>query len=312
MMEQAQPLWHSALYRETVFLVLGVLFTLAAGIFFARRSNPAMLAGWLSVKSWIFAAPVFLIVLGLPQPWALIVLTIIALAGAKSFFQITGMYHRSLFVWSCYLAIIASAVLIQENRLGLFNLIPMLMLGAICVIPILQDSSKQMLQYISLCLICFVMVGWSFMHLGWILQMPQGPYLVIYLVLLTEVCDNIYLAASRLGRHPIFQNIQSRRTWEGFIVALGSTLILAWGLRHMLPIRDPLHWGISGLVAALGGSMGDLVLAVIRRDLGIKDVGAFIIGRGDVLNRMDRLIFVAPIYYYALHIMDNLTMQLTM
>jgi predicted CDP-diglyceride synthetase/phosphatidate cytidylyltransferase len=51
----------------------------------------------------------------------------------------------------------------------------------------------------------------------------------------------------------------------------------------------------------VGGSIGDLTLSVIRRDLGIKDAGAFIIGRGDLLTIMDRTIFVAPIFYYVMY-----------
>ena len=298
-------LWNSPLYRETVALVLGSLFVLGALIFFTRKTTNAMLAAWLSVQSWLFAAPVFLVLLGLPGPWVLGVLTIISILGAKTFFQITGMYHRSLFVWVCYLGLIASAYLIHERRLDLYNLMPMIVLGCICVIPILQDSAKQMLQYISLCLICFIFLGWAFMHIGLLLHKNQGPYLVIYIVLLTEVCDNIYLAGSRLGRLRLFSNIHTKRTFEGFIIAFACTMTLAWGLRHMLPNQAQEYWIASGLVASLAGSMGDLVLSVIRRDLGIKDVGAFIIGRGDLLTRMDRLIFVAPIFYYTLEILET-------
>ena len=86
-------------------------------------------------------------------------------------------------------------------------------------------------------------------------------------------------------------------------MAFFITILLAWGMRHLMPYRTPPFWIVSGAIAAFAGALGDLVLTVIRRDLGIKQVGAFIIGRGDFLRRVDRLIFVAPIYYYAMKYM---------
>ena len=84
------------------------------------------------------------------------------------------------------------------------------------------------------------------------------------------------------------------------MISFALTIALAWALRHLLPVRTEVFWISAGLVAALGGSLGDLVLSVIRRDLGIKDAGPFIIGRGDLLTIMDRMIFVAPIFYYVM------------
>jgi phosphatidate cytidylyltransferase len=46
-------------------------------------------------------------------------------------------------------------------------------------------------------------------------------------------------------------------------------------------------------------------MSVVRRDLGVRIMGAFILGRGDFLHRMDRLIFVAPIYYYIMQFLQN-------
>lgn len=294
-------LWSDPLYRQTVYIVLGFLFTCGLILFFIRNKNPHTHAAWASIKSWVFAAPVLLGFLGLQSPWPLIVLCIIAIFGAKIFFQMMGMYHRSNFVWLTYVALVILAFLIHTDQKALYNISPMIFLGALCLIPILRNSAKQMIQYICLSLMAFSFLGWSFMHLGWLWQLDRGPYMTIYIIILTEVCDNVYLGMSRyIGRIKLFNKISPKRSFEAFCIALICTLLLAFGLRHLLPERTELFWIASALVAALGGSLGDLVLSVIRRDLGIKDVGAFIIGRGDWLTIMDRLIFVAPIYYYVM------------
>jgi phosphatidate cytidylyltransferase len=71
-------------------------------------------------------------------------------------------------------------------------------------------------------------------------------------------------------------------------------------MRYLLPNSSDKYWLASGLIASFGGVIGDMVMSVIRRDAGVKIVSGFILGRGDFLQRMDRLIFVAPIYYFVM------------
>jgi phosphatidate cytidylyltransferase len=302
----ALSLWNEPLYRETFFLVTGVLAVAGLILFPLRNRNLHTQAQWASLKSWLFTAPVLMLFCGFSSPWPLVILTGVAMVGAKIFFQMVGMYHRSYFVWATYIALISLACAIHWHLIDLYNVAPMLFLGVICLIPILRNSSKQMIQYISLALMCFSFLGWAFMHLGLIWQLKQGPYMVIYLIVLTEVCDNVYLNLSpHFGKIKLFSRITPRRNLEAGVVALVVTIALAWGLRHLLPDRSEPYWIASGLVAALAGSLGDLVLSVIRRDLGIRDVGPFIIGRGDLLQIMDRMIFVAPIYYYVTYYLQS-------
>lgn len=296
-----QSLWTNPVFQQTMALVLGVLAVLGLGLFFVRNKNPHTQASWASLKSWLFMAPILFIVCGLPTPWPFVALVIVAMVDAKIFYQMLGMYHRSYFVWATYIAIIGLGAAIHFEAHGLYNLAPMIFLGAISLIPILRNSAKQMIQYMCLALLGFSFLGWAFMHVGWIWKFDGGPFMVLHLIILTEVCDNVHLTLSRhFGSIKLFSRISPKRNLEAGVIAFFATLLLSWGLRHLLPDRSEIYWVTAGLVAAWGGSLGDLVLSVIRRDLGIKDVGPFIIGRGDLLTVMDRMIFVAPIYYYAM------------
>ena len=123
----------------------------------------------------------------------------------------------------------------------------------------------------------------------------------MYLVILTEFCDNTNLAISRYFKGPkILPEISSRRTVPSTAVAIFLTIILAYSMRHLLPDRSDKYWLAAGVIASFGGLLGDLVMSVMRKDAGVKIVGQFILGRGDFLQRMDRLIFVAPIYYFVM------------
>lgn len=298
--------WSDPLFRETTALVLGALFLAAIALFPFRKKSSNLVASWASLQSWLFAAPIFFFCMALGDPWPLVALTCIAILGAKEFFQITGMYHRSSFVWITYLGIISTAFCIYFGRHDLYNLMPMIVLGIACLVPLYKNEYKNMVQYLSLSLINFIFLGWGFLHIGKIFQWDRGYLVALYIILLTEVCDNLALATSQLfGRKKIVDNITSRRTIEGAFASFVATIILAYGMRHLLPDRTPVFWLTSSLVAFLVGSLGDLALAVIRRDLGVKDRGAFILGRGTLLDLMDRVIFAAPIYYYSMLILRH-------
>lgn len=293
--------WESHIYRQTVFIVLSIIFVSGAIIFFFRNKNYYFVQSWASIKSWLIAAPLMFIMMGLPEPWPLVMLVCIAIFGAKVFFQIMGMFHRSYFVIICYLGIIGLSIACYFNRLDIYNVTPMMVLGVSCLVPLARNSYKRMIQYISLTLLAFIFLGWSFMHLGLILRFPNGVFQVMYLIILTEFCDNTNLAVGRyIGGWKLFPGINPRRSIGSTAVSIALTLFLAGCMRFLLPDGSEKYWLASGLVAGLGGFVGDLVMTVVRRDAGMKTVGPFIIGRGDFLHRVDRLIFVAPIYYYVM------------
>jgi phosphatidate cytidylyltransferase len=296
--------WESHIYRQTVLIVLSIIFGSGAIIFFFRNKNYYFVQSWASIKSWLVAAPIMFIVMGLPTPWPLICLTCLAILGAKIFFQIMGMFHRSYFVLICYAGIIGLATCIYFDREDIYNVMPMIVLGVACLVPLIRNSYKRMIQYMSLTLLAFIFLGWSFMHLGLIMKFPNGIYQLMYLIILTEFCDNTNLAVGRyIGGWRLFPSINPRRTVGSTAVSILLTLFLAGCMRFLLPDGADKYWLASGLIASLGGFLGDLVMTTVRRDAGMKTVGPFIIGRGDFLHRVDRLIFVAPIYYYVMTVL---------
>lgn len=293
--------WESPVYRQTVLIVLLAIFIGAAINFIFRKKNQYSMIAWASIKSWLILAPIMFAFMGMKTPVPIIFLTLLAMYGAKVYFQILGMYHQSLFVYVCYIGILGLGISSQANDLTSYNLWPMIVLGLACLVPLIKRDYKDMIQYISLTLLGFIFLGWSFMHLGLILNFENGVYQVMYLIILTEFCDNTNLAISRYFKGPkIIGELNSKRSYGSTIVAILITILLAYGMRYLLPNSSEKYWLASGLVASFGGVLGDMVMTVVRRDAGVKIVSGFIIGRGDFLHRVDRLIFVAPIYYFVM------------
>lgn len=293
--------WADPIYRQTALVVLSIIFVSGLVTYFFRKRNYYFIAAWASIKSWLVAAPLLFIVLGLPSPWPLIALTLLGIYGSKIYFQILGMYHRSYFVFICYAGIAGLGLAAWQNNLTVYNNLPMLVLGASCLVPLVRNSYKHMIQYISLTLLGFIFLGWSFMHLGLLLNLPNGLYQIMYVIILTEFCDNTNLAVHRYFKDgKLFSEIDPKRTLGSTLVSILLTLFLAAAMRFLLPNPSETYWLAAGLIASLGGMVGDLVMDAVRRDADVKTVGPFILGRGDFLHRMDRLIFVAPIYYYVM------------
>lgn len=294
-------LFSDPVYRQTSLIVLSIIFISGLIVYFFRSKNHYFVIAWASINSWLFLAPLLFLFFSLPNPTPLLILCLMSIYGAKAFFQIIGMFHRSYFVLLCYSGILVLGICSYYQSLALYNQIPMIVLGVACLIPLMRNNYRRMIQYISLTLLAFIFLGWSFMHLGLILNLPNGVYQFLYLIVLTEFCDNTNLAISRYFKsYRLFKRIDPKRTLGSTLTSMLLTLILAGMMRSLLPDQSDKYWYTAGLVASLGGMFGDLVMTVVRRDAGVKIVGGFVLGRGDFLQRMDRLIFVAPIYYYVM------------
>jgi phosphatidate cytidylyltransferase len=113
-----------------------------------------------------------------------------------------------------------------------------------------------------------------------------------------------YATGSTIGRRPIAPQVSPNKSWEGAIGA--SVACLAAGA-FLLPLWDP--WTLaSGLVLAgatcVVAPLGDLSESMLKRDLAVKDMGSILPGHGGMLDRIDALLFMAPVLYYVLAAFD--------
>lgn len=109
-----------------------------------------------------------------------------------------------------------------------------------------------------------------------------------------------YFFGRAFGKHKLYPAVSPAKSWEGaFGGVLGSCLATAgvgslWLLPD-LPLSHAIPLGIFGSVA---GQTGDLVESMLKRTFGVKDSGTILPGHGGLLDRVDALLFVAPVTYY--------------
>jgi phosphatidate cytidylyltransferase len=132
---------------------------------------------------------------------------------------------------------------------------------------------------------------------------------VAYLLaaVLTTVAADVaaLLVGSAVGRHPMAPSISPNKSWEGFFGGAVASVLMAVVVVHFIH-----PWTISkalvlGLVVAVVSPLGDLSQSMIKRHLGVKDMGRLMPGHGGILDRFDGLLFVLPATFFivkALHL----------
>lgn len=293
-------LWSEPLYLGMATVTMAVILALTIIYFLLQKKNDNFRSSFSTVLSWLLITPFIFIFLGMQWPIPLVLITLIAIYGAKIFFQMTGMYHRSYFVLTCYAALMACGYFIYQGYDRFFEMMPPLFFFIICLIPMARNNYKQMVQYIALTLVNFLLL-WFFMHLGRIMAFQDGIYITIYIILLTEAFESIYLRVSRhFKKIKIVSELTPKRSLEGYVVGAILTLAIGYLAKNLLSVDLQPHWWMLAAACFVFGSTGDTILVVIRRDLGIKIYSSFVIGRGDFFTRIERLVFVAPACYYVI------------
>ena len=133
------------------------------------------------------------------------------------------------------------------------------------------------------------------------LRADRGPRVLFLLMLTVIVSDTAQYYTGRLmGRRPLAPLASPKKTVEGAVggVVFGTTAFTILG-NWWLPIAVPLRIGLGLTIVALGIA-GDLFESMLKRSAGVKDSSALIPGHGGVLDRIDALLFAAPIYYVVL------------
>ena len=137
-----------------------------------------------------------------------------------------------------------------------------------------------------------------------LMQRDQGAMLVL-LAVLGPVGNDVggYIAGVLFGRHQMAPGISPKKSWEGFAgsLVLGTAMVT---LIAVLALELPWWVGVAiGAVLVVVSTCGDLAESLLKRDLGIKDMGHLLPGHGGVLDRVDSILLSAPTTYVMLEVL---------
>jgi len=306
---------HSDIYLTYLVIVLGILVFAGLMLLIMSALGKDVSSIWTTYRGWLIMIPLVMGTIFLGRTAVIIGVGLVAIVGFKEFARATGVYEDWGLTGLVYLGILllAGASYVTDPRLdypgwyGLFMSLPAYIVGAILLVPILRNRAKGQLQRVALAIVGFIYFGWMFSHLGFLANSQYAYGYVLYLVLAVEINDIAAFTCGKIfSKHKLRENISPNKTIEGSIGAICVSLVVPWALWFSFPHFEPVHLVITGLVVGVGGQLGDLVISYIKRDIGIKDMGAVIQGHGGILDRVDSMIFVAPIFFHIVRWMHGI------
>ena len=141
---------------------------------------------------------------------------------------------------------------------------------------------------------------------GGAIEVDQGVSFLLLAVLAAVAYDvGGFFLGRRFGRTPL-SAVSPNKTLEGLLGGMGAALLVTLVMRYLPVIGiTELSFGevfLFGLMCAVAAPVGDLSESLIKRDLGIKDMGSLLPGHGGVFDRFDALLFVLPTAYYVIRV----------
>jgi phosphatidate cytidylyltransferase len=135
-----------------------------------------------------------------------------------------------------------------------------------------------------------------------LLLVPDDGVARVLIFIATVVCNDVggYAAGVLFGKHPMAPHISPKKSWEGMAGSVGACVLLAV-LLLTFTFHAPWWTGlVFGTAIAVSATIGDLGESLIKRDLGIKDMGHLLPGHGGIMDRLDSLLPTAPAAYLLL------------
>ena len=260
------------------------------------------------VQSWWVMITLFALALVLNRTVALIFFAFVSFLALKEYLSLipTRRVDRRVLFWA-YLAIALQYYWIAINWYGMFLVfVPVYMFLFLPMRMVVSSEPQGFLRAVGTLHWGLMLTVFSLGHMAYLLMLPAagnpvagGAGLLFYLVVLTQGNDIAqYTWGKLLGQRPILPIVSPKKTWEGFMGGLVTTLALAVSLAPWLTPFQPEAALAMGLLLGVAGFIGDITISALKRDLGVKDSGNLIPGHGGVLDRIDSLTYTAPLFFH--------------
>jgi phosphatidate cytidylyltransferase len=187
------------------------------------------------------------------------------------------------------------------DGLEAFPLVAILVIAFTMLWYMLEVVKARPIVNIAITLFGFAYVGVFGAFAGLLLSAPDGTGFIIGLALCAIGYDVFgYFIGSQFGRSRMSPRLSPNKTWEGLFGGMVAAIVLGGIVGTVLaPWNGSISHGIAlGIVVAIVAPIGDLCESMIKRDLGVKDLGTLLPGHGGVLDRFDAMLFCLPAVYY--------------
>ena len=262
--------------------------------------NARIVAWW-----WMVALLALAVMAG--RTGVLILFAILSFAALREFLTLTEKRrgdHWALAV-AFFIILPAQYILIGIDWYGLYSIfIPVYGFLVLPILSVLRSDTEAFLDRVAETQWALMICVFAASHVPALmtLQIPgyegKSILLIAFLVFTVQFSDVMqYVWGKLFGRRKIAPVLSPSKTWEGFIGGTLTASLAGAGLWWLTPF-SPLQAFLMALVITLMGFLGGLVMSAIKRDKGVKDWGHLIAGHGGFIDRLDSVVFSAPIFFH--------------
>lgn len=261
----------------------------------------------LRTRSWWWMILIVLIALLLGAKAATILFAFISFLALKEFYSITPLraVDRRLVFWA-YLAIPIQYYFAYIQWYGMFIIfIPVYMFLLLPLRSVIIGETKGFIRANAIIQWSLMLCVFGFSHIAYLANInvvnPNAGFagLILYLLFMTQFNDvSQYVSGKCFGKSKIIPKVSPNKTWGGFIGGFLVTTVLSAFLAPFLTVLTWPQGIVAGMLIAVSGFVGDVVLSSVKRDLQIKDSGTLIPGHGGILDRVDSLMYATPIFFH--------------
>ncbi|MBB3390924.1 phosphatidate cytidylyltransferase [Rhizobium sp. BK275] len=195
--------------------------------------------------------------------------------------------------------------LLWAEQYGIFSIfIPVYAFLLMPIISVLRGDTERFLVRIAEVQWALMICVFCASHVPALLTLKIAGYegrnvlLIAFLVIVVQLSDVLqYVWGKLFGRTKIAPRLSPSKTVEGFVGGIISATLIGTGLWWITPFT-PFQAGLLAFVITLMGFFGGLVMSAIKRDRGVKDWGNLIEGHGGLIDRLDSVVFSAPIFFH--------------
>ena len=301
--------------EQTLLLFLGIGTVLAIataiGIALARRQGPEPSPVVRNLNQRIRAWWVMVLLIGIAflfgSTGVILLFALASFTALREFVTLTETRRgdHSALVAAFFVVLPLQYWLVDEAWYGLYSIfIPVYAFLLMPIAAALRSDTTRFMERVAVTQWGLMLAVFCLSHVPALLMLDIPGYegrnllLIAFLVLVVQSSDVLqYVWGKLFGRRRIAPQLSPSKTWEGFAGGVASATLLGSLLWWITPF-SPVQAGAMALVITLMGFFGGLVMSAIKRDRGVKDWGRMIEGHGGVLDRLDSVIFAAPIFFH--------------
>lgn len=289
-----------------LLIILGILAfaTLIVSVIFRTKTSQELKD---RVYSWWIIIGAFILGAMLNTTVAMFFFALISYLALKEYFTLipTRRTDRRI-IFYAYLSIVFQYWFAGAQWYGMFIIwIPVYLFLLLPFRQVLIGETQGFLENTSRVQWGLMMFVFGLSHLAYMMTLPAvaghdvgGKELVLYLVVLTELNDVLqYLWGKAFGKHKIVPKVSPNKTVEGFLGAFVTLSALAVVFSFLTPFTT-LQALAAGMLISGAGFVGDVVISMVKRDIGVKDSGHLLPGHGGILDRVDSLTYTAPLFFH--------------